>query len=74
MRLPSKRQYPDYYTQIKHPISLDEIKQRLDEGAYLSFSDCVNDLETCFKNAKRYNMRDSQIWKNAKVLHVSMHS
>ncbi|THH27664.1 hypothetical protein EUX98_g6524 [Antrodiella citrinella] len=69
MRLPNKRQYSDYYTQIKHPISLDEIKDRIEDGAYLTFNDCINDLETCFKNAKRYNIRESQIWKDAKVLH-----
>ncbi|KAI0078855.1 Bromodomain-containing protein [Panus rudis PR-1116 ss-1] len=69
MRLPSKRQYPDYYQQIKHPISLDEIKQQLDRGAYTSFEDVRQDLEQCFKNAKRYNMKDSQIWRDAKYLH-----
>ncbi|TCD71196.1 hypothetical protein EIP91_012146 [Steccherinum ochraceum] len=69
MRLPSKRQYSDYYQLIKHPIALDDIKINIDNGYYLTFVDCVNDLETCFKNAKRYNVRDSQIWKDAKVLH-----
>ncbi|KAH9947106.1 Bromodomain-containing protein [Amylocystis lapponica] len=69
LRLPSKRQYPDYYQQIKRPIALDEIKTQLDAGAYASFEDVKQDFETCFRNAKRYNIRDSQIWKDAKHLH-----
>lgn len=71
MRLPSKRQYPDYYVQIKKPIALDDIKAQLDHVAYASFHDVKHDLETCFRNAKRYNIRDSQIFQDAKTLHVS---
>ena len=70
LRLPSKRQYPDYYQLIKRPISLDEIKTQLENGLYTTLEDVKQDFETCFKNAKRYNMKDSQIWKDAKQLHV----
>ncbi|GBE77565.1 Bromodomain-containing protein [Sparassis latifolia] len=69
LRLPSKRQYPDYYLQIKRPIALDDIKSQLDAGAYTSLEDIKQDFETCFRNAKRYNIRESQIWKDAKHLH-----
>ncbi|KAI0714860.1 Bromodomain-containing protein [Earliella scabrosa] len=69
MRLPSKRQYPDYYVMIKHPIALDDIKHKLDAKEYESLKDVMDDFETCFRNAKRYNMRESQIWRDAKFLH-----
>ncbi|KAI8990698.1 Bromodomain-containing protein [Trametes punicea] len=69
MRLPSRRQYPDYYVQIKRPIALDDIKAKLDAREYASFEEVLQDLETCFRNAKRYNMKESQIWKDAKFLH-----
>ncbi|EPQ60463.1 Bromodomain-containing protein [Gloeophyllum trabeum ATCC 11539] len=69
MRLPSKRQYPDYYKLIKKPISLDEIKAQLQNGGYHSLESVKQDLEMVFHNAKRYNMKDSQIWKDAKTLH-----
>ncbi|KAH9932045.1 RSC complex protein [Epithele typhae] len=59
MRLPSRRQYADYYNIIKHPIALDDIKSKLER----------REFDTCFRNAKRYNMRESQIWKDAKFLH-----
>ena len=70
MRLPSKRQYPDYYVQIKRPIALDDIKRRLEGGSYAFFDEVRGDFEQCFKNAKKYNMKESQIWKDAKYLHV----
>ena len=71
LRLPSKRQYPDYYEQIKRPIALDDIKRRLEGGGYAFFDEVKGDFELCFKNAKKYNMKESQIWKDAKHLHVS---
>lgn len=70
MRLPSKRQYPDYYQLIKKPSSLDEIKKGLDLGTYQSLEAVKDDLELCFSNAKKYNQKDSTIWLDAKALHV----
>ncbi|KAI0778968.1 Bromodomain-containing protein [Trametes elegans] len=69
MRLPSKRQYPDYYQQIKRPIALEDIRAKLETREYASLEDFKQDIETCFRNAKRYNMKESQIWKDAKFLH-----
>jgi hypothetical protein len=69
-RLPNKRTYPDYYTVIKKPIALDKIKSQLDAGQYPSLIAVKNDLEQCFRNAKRYNLKDSQIFNDAKFLHV----
>lgn len=74
MRLPSKRQYPDYYEIIKNPIALDDVKIKLDENAYSSLEELRQDLEMCFKNAKKYNQRESVIWKDAKTLQVSLPS
>lgn len=71
MRLPSKRQYPDYYLQIKRPIALDDIKSKLELREYTTLDSVRQDFETCFRNAKRYNIKDSQIFKDAKFLHVS---
>ncbi|TFY83345.1 hypothetical protein EWM64_g664 [Hericium alpestre] len=68
-RLPSKRLYPDYYELIKRPISLEDIKSQLESGAYTSLDAAKVDFELVFRNAKRYNARDSQIWNDAKALH-----
>ena len=62
--------YPDYYTIIKKPIALDKIKSQLDTGEYHSLVAVKNDLDQCFRNAKRYNLKESQIFNDAKFLHV----
>ena len=72
MRLPSKRHYPDYYNVITQPICLDDIKKKIDEDRYLSLDDVRQDFELCFTNAKRYNMKESPIWLDAKYLLVSL--
>ena len=72
LRLPNKRTYPDYYTVIKKPIALDKIKAHLDASQYPSLIAVKNDLEQCFRNAKRYNLKDSQIFNDAKFLHVCL--
>ncbi|TFK41865.1 hypothetical protein BDQ12DRAFT_598311 [Crucibulum laeve] len=68
LRQPSKRQYPDYYTLIKHPIALEDIKKRIEDGGYSTFEAVKQDFELCFNNAKQYNLKDSGIWKDAKEL------
>jgi chromatin structure-remodeling complex subunit RSC4 len=68
--LPSKRKYPDYYEIIKNPVALDQIKKRIDGGYYPNLRAVREELETCFRNAKRYNQPESQIFQDAKVLHV----
>jgi len=70
MRLPSKRNYVDYYQQIRNPVALDEIMSRIETKKYPSLDAVRQDLELCFKNAKKYNIKDSPIWKDAKHLHV----
>ncbi|KAF8527560.1 Bromodomain-containing protein [Hysterangium stoloniferum] len=69
MRLPSKRQYADYYDLIKRPVALEDIKQRFDTNSYSTLEAAKQDFDTCFKNAKKYNMKDSQIWRDARTLH-----
>jgi hypothetical protein len=72
LHLPPNRQYPDYYQQVKNPTSLQDVKDRLDAGHYRSFDAVKLDLETSFRNAKSYNVRESQIWQDAKHLHVKL--
>ena len=70
LRLPSKRQFPDYYQVIKKPIALEDIQKQLEDLEYSSLEELREDFETCFKNAKKYNVRESVIWKDAKSLQV----
>ena len=74
MRKPPKRLYPDYYQIIELPIALEDIKKQLDASLYQSLESVKQDLDLCFTNAKKYNMKESEIWKDAKHLHVSSSS
>lgn len=43
---------------------------RLDSHGYASLEDVKADFDLCFKNAKRYNMKNSDIWLAARDLQV----
>ncbi|KAH7105035.1 Bromodomain-containing protein [Auriculariales sp. MPI-PUGE-AT-0066] len=68
MTVPPKADYPDYYQIIKHPIALDDIKTFLDRRMFRTIESVKDQFDTMFKNAKKYNVKDSQIWRDAKVL------
>ncbi|KPM06091.1 polybromo-1-like protein [Sarcoptes scabiei] len=68
IRLPSRRFYPDYYKEIKHPISLAQIKSRIKVNFYENITDLVQDLTLVFENAMNYNRPDSKIYKDAAKL------
>ncbi|PLW23140.1 hypothetical protein PCANC_25597, partial [Puccinia coronata f. sp. avenae] len=70
MDLPSALNYPDYYQYIKHPISLNLIKSKLDSprNPYLSLDKLLSALKLVFKNAKKYNLEYSVIYKDAQAL------
>ncbi|XP_053326173.1 protein polybromo-1 [Spea bombifrons] len=61
--LPSKKKYPDYYQQIKNPISLQQIRTKLKNQEYESLDHLESDLNLMFENAKRYNVPNSAIYK-----------
>ncbi|ODN99502.1 hypothetical protein L198_03346 [Cryptococcus wingfieldii CBS 7118] len=71
VKLPPKRQFPDYYETIKHPMSLEIVKQRLDKQEYDTLKDVVADIGQIFNNAKRYNVRESALFQWAKKLHAT---
>ncbi|KAM9409587.1 polybromo 1, like [Pholidichthys leucotaenia] len=64
-QLPSRREYPDYYQQIKQPIALQQIRAKMKNGEYEGIEQMEADLTMMFENAKRYNMPNSTIYKRA---------
>ncbi|XP_060775398.1 polybromo 1, like isoform X2 [Neoarius graeffei] len=72
LQLPSRREYPDYYQQIKHPISLQQIREKMRNGEYEGVEQMESDLNTMFENAKRYNVPNSAIYKRAQKLQQIM--
>lgn len=63
LRLPSKRFYPDYYKEIKNPISLTQIRRKVRGKAYGTVSEVAGDMNIMFENAKKYNVPTSKLYK-----------
>ncbi|KAK9727973.1 hypothetical protein K7432_001425 [Basidiobolus ranarum] len=66
--LPSREDYPDYFDAISKPIALDMIKDKIDQKEYTSLEDFKADIELMFENAKQYNTKGSQVYKDAVTL------
>ena len=64
--LPSKELYADYYEYIKNPISLAEIREKID--SYTSIEEFVNDFNLMVKNAQTYNLPKSQVFRDSQKL------
>merc|ERR1712142_68312 len=72
--LPSKRELPDYYQTISHPISLNQIKKKIKNGEYPTLHHLGEDLDVMFNNCKTYNRPDSKLWKDGNKLQKVMTS
>nr|CAD7593157.1 unnamed protein product [Timema genevievae] len=68
MKLPSRRELPDYYDVIKKPLDIKKILQRIDEGKFNDFNDLERDFMQLCKNAQTYNEEASLIHEDSIVL------
>ncbi|KAG2044404.1 Bromodomain-containing protein [Suillus americanus] len=68
MEMPSKKDYPMYYTQIKRPMCIETIFKHLKRKEYQTSLDFATDVELVFSNALEFNQDHSQIWEDAIVL------
>jgi chromatin structure-remodeling complex subunit RSC1/2 len=57
-RLPDSKYYPNYYSVIHNPISLNEIKIKVRTRKYTNVDQFINDLNLLFTNAKTYYQND----------------
>ena len=63
--------FEDYHDVVDEPMSLSEVKDRLEAGDYRRYNQHVrfmNDLRLIWKNCKNYNLYKSQIWHSAHTL------
>lgn len=65
MRLPSKRELPDYYVLIKRPMDLRKMRRRIEDGRYKHFSDMERDFIQLCENARLYNEDTSLIYEDS---------
>ncbi|XP_060077501.1 protein polybromo-1-like isoform X5 [Ylistrum balloti] len=72
LKLPSKRFYPDYYEEIKKPMSLSNVRKKLKYKQYRSLDKLTADINLVFENAKQYNADESKIYQDAVTLQQVM--
>jgi hypothetical protein len=68
MTLPSRRQYPDYYTLILKPISIANIQKFVRGDRYQSLGEYIAAWHQMFGNAREYNVEGSDIYEDANEL------
>jgi hypothetical protein len=70
-KLPSEKIYPDYYAVIKKPMDLSKIRAKLKARSYTQLKEFKEDFKLIFRNAKEYNIPESQIYENAVILETT---
>jgi protein polybromo-1 len=69
--LPDRLFYPEYFDQIKAPMCLSRIKEKVGCGAYAGWRSFEKDMLLIFDNARRFNDRGSQIAQDADTMEAS---
>ncbi|KAJ2356705.1 ATP-dependent DNA helicase Snf21, partial [Coemansia sp. RSA 2611] len=63
--LPSRRDYPDYYVIIRHPIAMKTIRHNVKAGKYASIGNFHRDWKLMFDNTRTYNEEGSVVYEDA---------
>ncbi|KAF7891387.1 uncharacterized protein EAF02_001712 [Botrytis sinoallii] len=66
------KQVEDYYTVIKHPMDLQTMQQKLDQGLYDTPKAFVEDVKLIIKNCRQYNKPNTTFCKNVAKLERDM--
>ncbi len=67
-KMVNRRLIPDYYDVIKEPISLAQVKLKLKNKDYQTFSDFVRECALISHNAQMYNRPDSLAYQHALIV------
>lgn len=65
LELPPRDELPEYYQQIKLPVALDTIEEKLKRNAYPTVTTLESDLKRMIQNAKEFNVPKSEIYEDA---------
>ncbi|KAJ1938183.1 ATP-dependent DNA helicase Snf21, partial [Linderina macrospora] len=65
LEVPSKRDYPDYYVIIRHPIAMKNVRKKVKSASYLAVEDFHKDWKLMFDNARTYNEEGSMVYEDA---------
>lgn len=64
-KLPNRRFHPEYYFQIKKPISMSQIRKKLKKNDYVNITDLTADLYLMLDNAKKAFAATHKVHKDA---------
>ena len=70
VKLPPKREWPDYYLMITNPICMKDIEKKMKKEDYHSLSDMRKDLELLVTNCRTFNDEASMIFMDANRIEV----
>ncbi|KAI8966773.1 chromatin remodeling complex SWI/SNF, component SWI2 and related ATPase [Daldinia sp. FL1419] len=68
VKLPSKRDYGDYYVLIHNPICMNQIQSKIKREEYNSINDMRKDIVLMCNNCKTYNEDGSLLYSDAIVM------
>ncbi|KAI7817839.1 SNF2 family N-terminal domain-containing protein [Gamsiella multidivaricata] len=72
LQLPKKKEYPEYYQVIAHPIAMDIIKKRMRSAHYKSPTQFRDDFHLMFQNARIFNQEGSWVYVDSERLEVTI--
>lgn len=68
LELPDKKLYPDYYTIITNPLSLNAMEVRMKKNPYTKIDKFLENINQLYDNAFTYNDARSQVAQDARHL------
>ena len=68
MKLPTKKELPDYYEVIKRPVDINKIKNKIEEEKYDDLDALEKDFILMCQNTQKYNEDGSLIYEDSIVL------
>ncbi|KAA8893961.1 hypothetical protein FN846DRAFT_976556 [Sphaerosporella brunnea] len=72
-KLPEKKEFPEYFTEIKRPIAMDIVRKNIKRRVYKSLDQFVEDMDLMFENAKSFNEDESRLYGDAMLLQEELH-
>jgi ATP-dependent helicase STH1/SNF2 len=70
VKLPSKRDYGDYYVIIQRPICMNQIQTKIKKNEYGSLGDLKDDISLLCNNCRTYNDDGSLLYTDANTMEV----
>merc|ERR1719483_760147 len=68
MKLPSRKELPDYYEVIRKPVDITKILTKIDDGKYDDMDMMARDFDQLCLNTQKYNEDGSLIHEDSIVL------